>query len=115
MDYQFRTSITDSNRIAFGCSHTWGVGVESNETWPCYINAKNYGVTGCSSDLISRISKQLISKKIPALFSYYGQTGPDLNISQIINIVKACSLTLIESILWKPMMIHGAEIILLNK
>jgi len=65
MTYQFRSSIQTSNCIAFGCSHTWGVGVEPYETWTHLVNAKNYGVPGASINLISRIAKHIIDEEHP--------------------------------------------------
>lgn len=57
----FRNIITDSRSVAFGCSHTWGVGVEANETWPYLLNAKNYGIVGASPDQVTRIAKDIIN------------------------------------------------------
>lgn len=61
----YRNIIIDSNSIAFGCSHTWGVGVEADETWPYILNAKNFGVAGCSSDYIVRIAPNILDKHMP--------------------------------------------------
>jgi len=49
---KFRNKITNSDSIAFGCSHTWGVGVENNETWPYLLGAKNFGVGSASGDQV---------------------------------------------------------------
>lgn len=62
---QFRNIITDSTSVAFGCSHTWGVGVEANETWAYKLGAKNFGVPGCSADLIARILPDIIEEQTP--------------------------------------------------
>lgn len=43
------------DKLAFGCSHTYGIGVERNETWPYLLNAFNLGQPGVSSDYIARI------------------------------------------------------------
>jgi hypothetical protein len=61
----FRNIITNSDSIALGCSHTWGVGVEANETWSYKLNAKNFGVGGCSADLIVRIAPDIFEKQQP--------------------------------------------------
>jgi len=55
------------NKLAFGCSHTSGIGVERNETWPHLLGADNHGVPGCSSDLIARTAPDVIAKKQPAI------------------------------------------------
>lgn len=58
--------------VAIGCSHTEGIGVSDNETWPHYLaqhfNWKhiNFGFTGRSNDYIARIATtqlQLIRPK----------------------------------------------------
>ena len=56
----FRNLIDNSKYVAFGCSHTWGVGVEANETWPYLLNAKNYGIVGASSDQLLRVAREII-------------------------------------------------------
>ena len=49
------------SKLAFGCSHTYGTGVDPEQAWPSLLDAVNYGVPGCSSDLIARtISVELI-------------------------------------------------------
>ena len=46
--------------LTFGCSHTFGVGVGNDETWPHILAEKinhshiNFGIQGCSNDTISR-------------------------------------------------------------
>lgn len=54
---EFRNIITDSNEAAFGCSHTWGVGVEADETWAYLLGAKNYGVGSSSADTVVRVAQ----------------------------------------------------------
>jgi hypothetical protein len=54
------------NKLAFGCSHTYGRGVERDEAWPYLLGAKNYGVPGCSSDLIARTCPAIIAQHLPA-------------------------------------------------
>ena len=46
--------------VAFGCSHTYGVGVEKNKNWPCLLGVKNFGLAGCSADYVTRIAPNLI-------------------------------------------------------
>ena len=52
------------NSLAFGCSHTFGLGVKKIHAWPHLVGALNLGVTGVSSDFIARtISIELIKYK----------------------------------------------------
>lgn len=74
-DYEWpRKKSTISNRQvgAFGCSHTWGVSVNYNEAWPWLLNANNFGLAGGSTDFISRNLAQVIDnfslKKIYILY-----------------------------------------------
>ena len=60
-----RSIINSTNSAAFGCSHTWGVGVEDNETWAYHLNAMNFGVPGCSSDLVVRIAPAILDEYRP--------------------------------------------------
>lgn len=52
--------LSDKTLMAIGCSHTEGIGVDDNQTWPFYISKKlnhshiNFGFTGRSNDYISR-------------------------------------------------------------
>ena len=62
---QFRNLIDSSDSIAFGCSHTWGVGVDANETWSYNLDAMNFGVGGCSADFVVRIAPDLLDKYRP--------------------------------------------------
>lgn len=62
---EFRNKITDSDSIAFGCSHTWGVGVEINETWPYLLGAKNFGVRSASGDQVVRLAQDLVPEHEP--------------------------------------------------
>lgn len=63
----FRGPIDKSDSIAFGCSRTWGVGVEPDETWSCLLGAKNCGIGSASSDLVVRIADQIISQHRPKI------------------------------------------------
>lgn len=48
------------NKIALGCSHTYGTGVEKHEAWPALLGAENLGIEGISTDYIARnINKYL--------------------------------------------------------
>ena len=49
-----------SNKIAFGCSHTYGIGVQPDEAWPALLGAVNCGKPGCSTDYIARICEEQI-------------------------------------------------------
>lgn len=59
--------------LAVGCSHTEGIGVNDNETWPFYtaqllgIKHINAGFTGRSNDYISRTVLELIPKYNPKI------------------------------------------------
>lgn len=64
---QFRNIIADSDSLAFGCSHTWGVGVEADQTWPYLLGSKNFGVGSASSDQIVRLAKTLIEENQPTI------------------------------------------------
>jgi len=69
MSLPYRNIIESSNYAAFGCSHTWGVGVEANETWSYLLGAMNFGVAGCSADYVARTAPKIIfEKKIKVAF-----------------------------------------------
>ena len=57
--------VTVMNKLAFGCSHTYGIGVEPTEAWPSLLDAINLGVPGCSIDLIARILPSMLDKYTP--------------------------------------------------
>jgi len=52
--------LTDDKLMAIGCSHTEGIGVNDDETWPHYLSNLlnyshiNFGFTGRSNDYIAR-------------------------------------------------------------
>lgn len=52
--------VADSDSVAFGCSHTWGTGVEPHETWSYLLGARNYGQGSCSADFIARTAPDII-------------------------------------------------------
>lgn len=56
----FRDKST-TGRGAFGCSFTYGTGVEYDEAWPKLIGANNYGLPGSSNDKICRLAIEYIS------------------------------------------------------
>lgn len=60
-----RQHTVDSNLISFGCSHTWGVGVEPHETWSYFLNSKNFGQPGVSADFVTRNALSIIEKYQP--------------------------------------------------
>ena len=53
-------------KLAFGCSHTYGIGVNPEHAWPSLLGAINYGVPGCSSDLIARTMPNILNKHQPS-------------------------------------------------
>lgn len=65
--YEYRNLIDFSSSLAFGCSHTWGIGVEAHETWSYLLGAKNYGVAGTSADHLVRTAQQVIAAETPTV------------------------------------------------
>tara|TARA_B100000902_G_C27002657_1_gene760652 strand:- start:47 stop:739 length:693 start_codon:yes stop_codon:yes gene_type:complete len=68
--------------LAIGCSHTEGIGVNDNETWPYYLaencgwNHINMGYTGRSNDYISRMTLTYLKEFNPKfLFVMYTYTS----------------------------------------
>ena len=55
----FRDNAT-TGRGAFGCSFTYGTGVEPYEAWPKLVGANNYGLPGSSNDKICRLAIEYI-------------------------------------------------------
>ena len=49
-----RSNNIEFTTVAFGCSHTWGVGVEEQESWSYRLQARNFGQNACSVDFIVR-------------------------------------------------------------
>ena len=60
-----RSRNIQSTTVALGCSHTWGTGVEENETWSYLLNARNYGQGACSSDFIVRTAPAILDQLTP--------------------------------------------------
>lgn len=66
--------------ITAGCSHTEGIGVNDNETWPFYLSKElgfnhiNLGYTGRSNDYISRVValyvEQFKPKVVCVMYTY---------------------------------------------
>jgi hypothetical protein len=56
-----------SDKLAFGCSHTYGIGVETIEAWPYLLGAINFGVPGVSSDYIARILPEKLVEHNPKI------------------------------------------------
>jgi len=52
-------------KIAFGCSHTYGTGVERIEAWPHLLGATNFGTPGCSSDFVARTIPIVVADSLP--------------------------------------------------
>jgi hypothetical protein len=50
MKRSYRDKFEDSKTACFGCSFTYGMFLENNQTWPHYLggNARNYGMGGSS-------------------------------------------------------------------
>lgn len=55
------------NKLAVGCSHTYGVGVDPQQAWPILLGAINCGVSGVSSDYIARNLPTLLEKYQPSI------------------------------------------------
>lgn len=57
--------------VAIGCSHTEGIGVNDDETWPYYLAQQfnwkhiNFGFTGRSNDYIARIATTYLQRVRP--------------------------------------------------
>jgi hypothetical protein len=60
-----RCNNNKSTDIAFGCSHTWGIGVDEYETWSHLLYARNFGQPSCSTDFIVRNAPDIIEKIQP--------------------------------------------------
>ena len=69
------------NKLAFGCSHTFGVGNNPEDAWPVLLGAINYGVPGSSTDLIARICEEKIQEYQANIVYAFWQTGHDLNLT----------------------------------
>ena len=71
------TVIDGSTVGAFGCSHTWGVGVGHDETWPWLLGASNFGFAGGSLDFITRNINTVVTQykltKIYVLYPHYSR------------------------------------------
>lgn len=56
LTFEFRGGEVGDSCVSFGCSATYGVGVDHNETWPDLIDNFNHGQPGSSNDRISRLT-----------------------------------------------------------
>ena len=63
--YEPRNLITESNCIAIGDSHTYGLGNKETDCWPYLLNAVNCGVPGVSIDYVARNCKDLLQHYKP--------------------------------------------------
>jgi len=54
-----------TSNIAFGCSHTFGIGVEPHESWPALLELMNFGKPGVSVDFIARTCEARIIEHSP--------------------------------------------------
>lgn len=54
-------------KLAFGCSHTYGIGVEKYEAWPYLLGAINLGIPGGSTDAIARVITPQLEKYTPSV------------------------------------------------
>ena len=55
------------SKIAVGCSHTYGVGVDKSDAWPNLLGAINLGVPGISSDHIARNITNYLNQYNPSI------------------------------------------------
>ena len=71
--YRGDSVVSNIDLLAVGCSHTEGIGVNDNETWPYYtakelsFNHINLGFTGRSNDYISRITALYVQQFRPKI------------------------------------------------
>jgi len=79
-----------SNVVFLGCSHTLGVGLPVESTWPYIVSSKlklknyNLGVGGSSNDTAFRLAYYLIKKLQPALVIFLSteRTRSELHIDE---------------------------------
>lgn len=58
--YKTRQSPCHGKDFAFGDSHTWGWGVEEDETWSSLLGLVNLGIRGSSANRVVRLANELI-------------------------------------------------------
>jgi len=61
-----RNSTTPGGDAAFGCSFTFGYGIEHENSWPCLLGLYNCGQSGSSNDRITRLAIEYINTYKPA-------------------------------------------------
>ena len=73
LGYRGDSVVEDIKIITVGCSHTEGIGVNNNETWPAYLSSAlnvkhiNMGFTGRSNDYIARTVNEYVTRFNPNL------------------------------------------------
>lgn len=60
MYFKTRQKPEKDKNFAFGCSHTYGIGVKMHEAWPYLLGLINLGIPGSSSDELLRLAKEVI-------------------------------------------------------
>jgi len=62
MEKSYRDKFEDSKTACFGCSFTYGMFLENNQTWPHYLggNARNYGMSGSSISSIIGTAREYV-------------------------------------------------------
>jgi hypothetical protein len=65
LEHPSRNSNQKGKDAAFGCSLTYGIGVEEGEDWPSLLNLYNYGRPGSSNDRAVRHAIEYILEHNP--------------------------------------------------
>jgi hypothetical protein len=60
-----RNSYLQGQDAAFGCSMTYGLGVDENQAWPSLVGVYNLGQPGSSNDRIVRLAIEYINDYRP--------------------------------------------------
>jgi len=66
LSFQSRNLELQGGSAAFGCSATWGEGVQGPESWPELIGVYNAGQPGSSNDRITRLAIEYINEYRPS-------------------------------------------------
>lgn len=72
-DKESQSVVTDKTIACFGCSQTFGVGLQTDQTWPYILknllhdeyDVVNFGIAGASSDIISRLVNNYLIQHTP--------------------------------------------------